>query len=239
MANAGTKEAWETAGAQKREAVQSLFGNIAGRYDLVNSAMSLRLHHRWRREAVRMLALSPTDTVADVCCGTADFGAPLRRVIGEGGRIVGVDFSLPMLKVAQEKSAPMALNLGDACALPLASGVFDAVTVGWGVRNVADRDGALGEIRRVLKPGGRFVSLDMAKPRNGLVRFASSAAFSTLVPALGAFFGNKEAYKYLPKSTDRFASRYELKLAFEASGFRDVSYRDMFFGNICIHRGVA
>jgi demethylmenaquinone methyltransferase/2-methoxy-6-polyprenyl-1,4-benzoquinol methylase len=133
MANAGTNEAWEAAGAQKREAVQSLFGDIAGRYDLVNSAMSLRLHHRWRTEAVRMLSLSSGDTVADVCCGTADFGLPLRRVIGESGLIVGVDFCLPMLKVAQEKGASMSLNLGDACALPLSSGAFDAVTVGWGL----------------------------------------------------------------------------------------------------------
>ncbi|MEO7454299.1 MAG: ubiquinone/menaquinone biosynthesis methyltransferase [Fimbriimonadales bacterium] len=239
VANAGTNDAWETAGAQKREAVQSLFGDIAGRYDLVNSAMSLRLHHRWRTEAVRMLGLLPGDTVADVCCGTADFGLPLRRKIGDAGRIVGVDFCLPMLRVAQEKKAPMALNLGDACALPLASGSFDAVTVGWGLRNVADLSGALSEIHRVLKPGGRFVSLDMAKPRNTVVRFASSAAFSTLVPALGAVFGNRDAYKYLPKSTDTFASRSELKVAFEAVGFTGVSYADMFFGNICIHRGVA
>ena len=133
----------------------------------------------------------------------------------------------------------MALSLGDACALPLPSGAFDAVTVGWGLRNVADLDAALREIRRVLKPGGRFVSLDMTKPKNRLMRTASGAMFSVLVPAMGAVFGNKEAYKYLPKSTDKFASRDEQVEAMKRAGFTDAGYKDMFFGNICIHQGVA
>jgi demethylmenaquinone methyltransferase/2-methoxy-6-polyprenyl-1,4-benzoquinol methylase len=239
VTRAGTEEAWTAVGAQKRETVRGLFGDIAARYDLLNSAMSLRLHYRWRAEAVRLLNLRPGDTVADICCGTGDFAAPLRRAVGDGGRIIGIDFCLPMLSVAKEKHVPMALGLGDACAIPLASGAFDAVTVGWGLRNVADLDVALSEIRRLLKPGGRFVSVDMAKPRNGLLRFASMATFSTLAPAFGALFGNKDAYKYLPKSTDRFASREEQVQAMERAGFREVTYKDMFLGNICIHRGVA
>ena len=239
MARAGTEEAWTTVGAQKRDRVQGLFGDIAGRYDLLNSVMSLRLHYRWRSEAVRMLGLKPGDAVADVCCGTGDFAAPLRKAVGVSGKIIGIDFCAPMLEIAKQKGVPMELSLGDACALPFASGAFDAVTVGWGLRNVADLDLALSEIRRVLKPGGRFVSVDMAKPKNGLVKAASGAMFAILVPAMGAIFGNKEAYKYLPKSTDRFASRDEQVAAMKRAGFAEATYTDMFFGNICIHRGVA
>jgi len=164
---------------------------------------------------------------------------PLRNAVGDGGRIIGIDFCVPMLEIAQDKKVRMSLGLGDACAIPLVSRAFDAVTVGWGLRNVADLDSALREIHRLLKPGGRFVSIDMAKPRNGFVRFASAGTFSTLVPAFGALFGNRDAYKYLPKSTDRFASREEQVEAMRRAGFNEVTYKDMFLGNICIHRGVA
>jgi demethylmenaquinone methyltransferase/2-methoxy-6-polyprenyl-1,4-benzoquinol methylase len=239
VTRAGTQEAWQTVGAEKREAVKGLFGDIAGRYDLLNSAMSLRLHHRWRAEAVRLLAVRPGDTVADICCGTGDFAMPLGKAVGTGGRIVGIDFCVPMLEKAKEKRVPMTLGGGDACSLPLATGAFDAATVGWGLRNVADLDAALAEIRRILKPGGRFVSLDMAKPRNPLVRGASAAAFALFVPALGALVGNREAYKYLPRSTERFATRDEQVRAMKRAGFQEADYKDLFFGNICIHRGVA
>ena len=229
--------AWQAVGAEKREAVQTLFGEIASTYDLVNSALSFRLHHRWRREAVRMLGLSPGDAVADVCCGTGDFASPLRRAVGPTGKIIGVDFCLPMLLKAQEKGSPMTLSGGDACALPLATGAFDAVTVGWGLRNVADLDVALREIRRILRPGGRFVSIDMAKPKSGFVRAVSSFVISVFAPTIGAVFGNKDSYKYLPKSTDRFASREEQVESMRKAGFTEARYKDMFFGNICIHWG--
>ena len=237
MARLESEGAWQAVGADKREAVKSLFGEIASNYDLVNSALSFRLHHRWRREAVRMLDLSPGDTVADICCGTGDFAHPLRQAVGMSGRIIGLDFCLPMLIKAQEKEMPMALGSGDACALPLASGAFDAVTVGWGLRNVADLDVALAEIKRVLKPGGRFVSIDMAKPKGSLVRAISNLTISAFAPTIGAVFGNRDSYKYLPRSTDRFASREEQIESMHKAGFTETRYKDMFFGNICIHWG--
>ncbi|MDQ2986444.1 MAG: ubiquinone/menaquinone biosynthesis methyltransferase [Armatimonadota bacterium] len=237
MARAESDGAWTAVGADKREAVRSLFGDIAGRYDLLNSAMSLRLHHRWRAEAVRMLSLSPGDCVADICCGTGDFAPPIRRDVGPAGMVIGIDFCLPMLRKGLEKAVPMSLSMGDACDLPLASASFDAVTIGWGLRNVADLDKALREIRRILKPRGRFVSADMARPQNPMMRVVSGAFFSTVAPAVGALFGNRNAYKYLPQSTDRFASRENQVAAIRRAGFSDAGYKDMFFGNICIHWG--
>jgi demethylmenaquinone methyltransferase / 2-methoxy-6-polyprenyl-1,4-benzoquinol methylase len=129
------------------------------------------------------------------------------------------------------------LSVGDACCLPVASGAFDAVSVGWGIRNVPDIDAAHREVFRVLKPGGRFVSLDMARPRNAPMRAFSSFLFQKLVPRLGALFGKTEAYTYLPESTERFKSREDLAESMRAAGFTDVAHRDFMFGNICLHRG--
>jgi demethylmenaquinone methyltransferase/2-methoxy-6-polyprenyl-1,4-benzoquinol methylase len=143
-----------------------------------------------------------------------------------------------MLEIARGKSVPAnALMLGDACRLPIADSVFNAVTVGWGIRNVPDIDGAHKEIARVLAPGGRFVSLDMATPKNPLVLAASNLFCQKLVPALGSLFGQREAYTYLPKSTERFWTREMLRESMEAAGFTNCGWKDVMFGNICIHWG--
>jgi demethylmenaquinone methyltransferase/2-methoxy-6-polyprenyl-1,4-benzoquinol methylase len=237
MQRGAESNVWQLSGSERREAVKTLFGAIASRYDLLNSAMSLRLHHRWREAAVGLLDLKRGESVADLCCGTGDFAPPIRAKVGGNALVLGLDFCLPMLQVAKSKNTAMELGVGDACAIPLASGSVDAVTVGWGLRNVTNLDGCLEEIRRILKPTGRFVSVDMAKPRNAFTRRLSALVFSTFAPAVGAMFGNKDAYKYLPKSTETFASRDELLCAFERAGFTHAGYKDMFLGNICIHWG--
>jgi demethylmenaquinone methyltransferase/2-methoxy-6-polyprenyl-1,4-benzoquinol methylase len=228
---------WLAEGRDKREAVQRMFAKIAPSYDLCNSLMSLRMHRRWRAAAVAKLHLKQGDRVADVCCGTGDFFMPLRRAIGADGVLVGVDFCLPMLELANQKDEAAGRAVGDAGCLPLRSESVDAVTVGWGIRNVPDIDLAHREIWRVLKPGGRFVSIDMALPSNSLVRAGSRVMSEKVLPRLGALFGNREAYTYLPKSTERFKTREELKASMEASGFVAVGHQDLFFGNICMHWG--
>lgn len=229
---------WRTEGAQKRAAVRQMFADIAPTYDLLNGLMSLSLHHRWRSYAVRKLKLGPGDNVLDVCCGTGDFMKPLRKAVGLDGFVAGIDFCLPMLQVADKKLADgSSLSLGDACALPIASGSFDAVSVGWGIRNVPDIDAAHREVARVLKPGGRFVSLDMAQPGNGVLRSVSTFAFQGMVPLLGSLFGKTKAYTYLPKSTQKFWSRDQLSASMEAAGLVDVGCKDMMLGNICVHWG--
>ena len=227
---------WQTEGTSKRTAVQGMFAEIAPTYDLLNSVMSLRLHHRWRAYAVQKLQLKPGSSALDVCCGTGDFMVPLQKVVASTGSVVGVDFCLPMLKVAAQKNHP-SIALGDACQLPIFSNSFDGVSVGWGIRNVPDIDGAHRELYRVLKPGGRFVSLDMARPPNVIVRAASEFVTNTFLPWLGAIFGKTKAYTYLPKSTQRFKTRKELQQSMEAAGFTGVGFKDLFFGNICVHWG--
>ncbi|MGV3614601.1 MAG: ubiquinone/menaquinone biosynthesis methyltransferase [Fimbriimonas sp.] len=227
---------WNAEGAQKRTAVRGMFADIAPSYDRLNAWMSLFLHRRWRARAVRMLNLQPGQRALDVCSGTGDFLAPLRAAVGPQGFVAGVDFCAPMLDKARTKS-PAGLALGDACQLPVMGDAFDAATVGWGIRNVPDIDAAHREIHRVLHAGGRFVSIDMARPRNPLVRAVSEWLFRTVVPRLGALFGKTQAYCYLPKSTERFWSREQLAASMERAGLTDVRYTDLFFGNLCIHYG--
>lgn len=228
---------WNAQGEEKREAVRRMFAQIAPTYDRMNGLMSLRLHRRWRRIAVASLTLQPGSTVLDLCCGTGDFLMPLRHAIGPEGRLVGSDFCLPMLDLARSKDTRATLTLADACALPYREGSFDGVTVGWGIRNVTDVDAVHRQILRVLKPGGTFVSLDMARPRARLLGATSEWVFQRVVPFLGRWIGQAEAYRYLPESTRRFMTRQELAESMTDAGFVDVGWRDLFFGNICLHRG--
>lgn len=227
---------WQTDGADKREAVRRMFGDIAPHYDLVNFLMSLSMHGRWRRAAVATLDLHEGDAALDVCCGTGDFMSELRRAVGTQGRVFGVDFCRPMLEVARSKGVGP-VGLGDACELPIRSETVDAVTVGWGIRNVADIDKAHSEIHRVLKPGGRFASIDMARPRNRWMRGICETVCWKIVPWLGSVIGRCEAYTYLSESTRRFWTREELKSSMERAGLSEVGFRDLCFGNICIHYG--
>lgn len=227
---------WMTEGDEKRTAVRGMFAELAPVYDRLNGIMTLRAHGRWRRIAVRMLELKPGASALDVCTGTGDFLKPLRDVVGSNGFVAGIDFCAPMLDRAADKPAN-GLSLGDACALPVRSDSVDAVTVGWGIRNVPDVDAAHAEIVRVLRPRGRFVSIDMAMPANPVIRAIYRALALTLLPALGSRFGLKRAYVYLPKSVERFKTREELALSMRKAGFIDVRWRDLLFGAICIHFG--
>ncbi len=233
----GDQAIWQAEGVQKRAAVRDMFGEIAPTYDLLNSLISFRLHHRWRAFAVRQLQLKPGGRALDVCCGTGDFMRPLRRAVTKSGEVFGVDFCLPMLEIAQKKGVPGSVGLGDACRLPIQTATLDAVSVGWGIRNVPDIDQAHREIARVLKPSGWFVSLDMARPRNRMVRSVSEWMFNRLVPRLGSLFGKTQAYTYLPKSTQKFMSRDELSSSMTKAGFADVAHQDLFLGNVCVHWG--
>jgi len=218
--------------------VRDMFADIAPSYDLLNDLMCFRLHHKWRKAAVRAVELREGDSALDVCCGTGDFLGPLRSAVGAQGRVVGTDFCPPMLAKARDKFKSAQLSVGDTCVLPIRNESFNAVTVGWGLRNVPDVSLALHEVVRVLKPGGRFVTVDMARPRSKFVGRMSEFTFHSVVPLLGRVFGKSKAYTYLPKSAERFMSREELSDAMRTAGLSDVRTKDFFLGNICMHWGV-
>lgn len=229
---------WMTSGEAKRSAVRSMFAAIAPNYDRMNDLMSFFLHRKWRAFAVGMLNLQEGATVLDLCSGTGDFLVPLRKAVGQTGELIALDFCSEMLDRAKSKDKCAQLSLGDACRLPIANESVDAVTVGWGIRNVADIDEAHREIARAIRPGGAFVSLDMAIPQNPVVRATSRVFSKWVLPALGRVFGNKSAYTYLPESAERFLSREELARSMEQAGFASVRFKNLLFGNICIHIGV-
>jgi demethylmenaquinone methyltransferase/2-methoxy-6-polyprenyl-1,4-benzoquinol methylase len=224
---------WNKQGAEKRQAVQEMFGEIAPTYDRVNSVMTFRMHYRWRRQAVRLLHLKGSERVLDLCCGTGDF---IQAIHQEAPSVstMGVDFSLPMLEIARAKLTSISLNLADACRLPLASGHFDAATVGWGLRNVPDLRVGLEEIVRVLKPGGQLVVVETGNPGRGLFGRASQSLFRLVVPQIGALFGHRRAYAYLPNSASQFMTVQEMEGAMRAAGFKETRAFSKCLGNVAI-----
>ncbi len=222
---------------RKREAGAGAcpFADLAPVYDRLNRIISFAGDGRWRRLAVRELSLKSGSTVADICAGTGDFFYPLRKAVGPSGLVVGLDFCKPMLEVAKQKGAPGELLASDACALPLATACADAVTIGWGLRNVAGLDLALKEACRILKPGGMLANLDMAKPRQALLGAISQRLFKPFLRVAGVGAGKPDAYLYLAESTKRFASREELAAALVTAGFTDVRFRDLALGHVALH----
>ena len=220
-----------------------MFDRVASNYDALNSVMTAGLHHRWRERAADRAQLSPGDSALDVCCGTGDLALELSRRVSPDGHVVGCDFSEPMLDLAREKAAGrqaggLRFEWADALQLPYDAGRFDAVTVGFGVRNLADLDRGLSEMARVLKPGGRAVILEITQPARPPLSTFYSLWFDRIVPLLGAFSSEPEAYSYLPESVRSFPSPLGLAEKMDRAGFGSVRYTVLAGGIIAIHSGV-
>jgi demethylmenaquinone methyltransferase/2-methoxy-6-polyprenyl-1,4-benzoquinol methylase len=215
--------------------VRSMFDRIAPVYDLMNRVMTAGLDQRWRRETVKAV-VRPGDRVLDACCGTGDLAiAALKAGAAE---VVGLDFSPRMLERARAKQHSVAWLEGDVLALPFPDADFDAATVGFGARNVADLPGALAELRRVLRPQGRVGILEITTPTGVLAPFYR-LWFDRVVPLIGKGLKGGAAYTYLPASVRRFPPPAELAALLERSGFADVSYRTFAGGIVALHTGVA
>ncbi len=219
-----------------------MFDRIAGRYDALNSVMTAGLHHRWRERAADRAELGPGDSALDVCCGTGDLALELAGWVAPGGRVVGCDFSEPMLDLAREKAAQRGVEgvrfeWADALQLPYDAGRFDAVTVGFGVRNLADLDRGLREMARVLRPGGRLVILEITQPRRPPLSTFYSLWFDRVVPTLGTLAGDSEAYAYLPESVRSFPDPHNLAAKMDAAGLGRICYTILAGGIIAIHSG--
>lgn len=220
-----------------------MFDRVASRYDTLNSVMTAGLHHRWRERAADRAELGPGDSALDVCCGTGDLALALARRVASSGSVVGCDFSEPMLDLAREKAAARAVagvrfEWADALALPYDAGRFDAVTVGFGVRNLADLDRGLREMARVLRPGGRLVVLEITQPTRPPLSTFYSLWFDRIVPLLGAFSGDPEAYSYLPESVRGFPPPRRLAQMMDGAGLERIRWTVLAGGIIAIHSGV-
>ena len=219
-------------GTLSPEEVRVMFDRITPVYDLMNRAMTLGLDRRWRRLTAQAV-VRPGDRVLDACCGTGDLAVAAERV---GGRVTGLDFSERMLERARRKSGSVEWVRGDLLALPFADGSFDAATVGFGIRNVADLEAGLRELARVLAPGGRFGCLEITQPR-GLLRPFFRLWFDRFVPLAGKVLPGGAAYAYLPASVRRFPGPEELAAAMRRAGFRDVRWRPLAGGIVALHTG--
>jgi demethylmenaquinone methyltransferase/2-methoxy-6-polyprenyl-1,4-benzoquinol methylase len=211
-----------------------MFDRIAPRYDLMNRLMTAGLDGAWRREAARAV-VRPGNRVLDLCCGTGDLALAGQEA---GGDVTAVDFSAPMLERARPKSSEIVWLEADALHLPLADDSFDAVTIGFGLRNVESAEQGLAEMRRVLAPGGRLAVLDVTRPRGLLAPFYK-VWFDALIPAVGKLLPGGAAFTYLPASVRRFPEPRELARLMEEAGFEQIRWRLFAGGIVALHTGVA
>jgi demethylmenaquinone methyltransferase/2-methoxy-6-polyprenyl-1,4-benzoquinol methylase len=224
--------------------VRTMFDRIAGVYDLMNTAMTAGMHHRWRQRAGELAELEPGRSALDVCCGTGDLALELSGRVGPDGSVVGCDFSERMLDLARNKAAGrgagnVRFEWADALRLPYGDDSFDAATIGFGARNLSDLDRGLAELARVLRPGGRLVILEITQPQRPPLSTFFSLWFDRLVPLLGTVAGDRSAYTYLPESVKRFPPPRGLAEAMGRAGFPKVRYFLLAGGIITIHAGAV
>src|SRR5438874_4515899 len=217
-AHVGRERAWaeQERGSLQEAQVREMFERIAGLYDAMNSAMTAGMHHRWRARAAELAAVGPGDRVLDVATGTGDLALELARRVAPGGEVVGSDFAEAMLARARAKAGPrpdVRFEWGDALALEHPDDAFPAATVGFGARNFADLGRGLGEMARVVRPGGRVVVLEITTPQKPPLWWFYRLWFDRIVPGLGRMAGDEDAYSYLPSSVRRFPGPEDLAAA--------------------------
>ena len=218
--------------------VRSMFGEISGRYDLMNTIITGGRHSAWRRATARAL-VHPGDTVLDVGCGTGDLAFDCAARGADA--VLGVDFAKPMLTIARGKAgarqaASVSFAAADATRLPLADASVDVWCAAFVLRNIPDLDAALAEARRVLRPGGRIGVLEITRIERGWLRPLARFHFERVVPLLGRMITrHPSAYRYLPDSVDHFPAASELAERIEAAGFEDASIRRFGLGTVALH----
>jgi len=218
-----------------------MFAGIAPRYDLLNHVLSLNIDKRWRRKVANLLRDTlndPNAIVLDVACGTGDLSLELNREAK--AQIIGTDFCRPMLTVAREKTAGIAVPYveADAMDLAFADDTFDALTIAFGLRNLPNFRNGLAELHRVIKPGGRIVILEFSSPAVPGFRQLFNFYFANILPRIGgAVSGSRGAYEYLPDSVSKFPNQKGLVELMSETGFSEIEYRNLTGGIAAIHSG--
>ena len=220
---------------EKHAAVQAMFDRIAPRYDRMNRLISLGLDQRWRRLALASVGVGPGDVVVDLACGTGD----LSELAAErGARVIGTDFAGEMLRRARGRTGAIPFVQGDAATLPFATGSASVLTCGFALRNFVSLTDVLGEMARVLAPGGRLALVEVDRPRASWIRAGHSLYFDRVVPKLGGWLSDRAAYAYLPQSTSYLPEEPELLAQLAASGFEQVRKQRLLLGAAQILTGV-
>lgn len=229
------------ASLDKRPAdVAAMFDSTAERYDLLNTLMTAGQDRRWRRQVASSVAARPGERILDLAAGT---GTSSQVFTGDGATCVACDFSLGMLQVGVGRRGQSRDGLtfvaGDALRLPFQDQTFDAVTISFGLRNVADTVVALREMRRVTRPGGRIVVCEVSHPRSRLLRFGHRLHLRHGLPLLGKISSNPDSYRYLGESTLAWPDQPALAGILREAGWESVRWRDLSFGVVALHHAVA
>ena len=222
--------------------VTTMFDSIAPVYDRMNTLMTVGLDGRWRRAAVRAAALREGGSVLDVACGTGKLTAELAHVVGPGGHVLGIDLSEAMLDQARRAYGEMPgveFKLGNALALPVADGSFDAATIAFGLRNLSSFEDGLREMARTVRSGGRVVCLELSVPRPRFMGSVYRGLFRITAPFVGAIFRRRAAYSYLPHSLDGFPGAEEIAATMRRAGLVDVSFKRFALGAVALHVGTV
>lgn len=226
------------------EKVHAMFSDIAPRYDVTNSVLSLGVHHIWRSLTVKESGVKPGFSVLDCATGTGDLAISFAEAVGPTGRVVGTDFNAEMLAFAPKKATKKGLSvtfeLADVTQLPYEDNEFDVSSISFGIRNVDNRELALSELARVVKPGGKVMILEFGQPR-GIIGTSYRLFSKSVIPFVGGLLtGNREAYQYLPKTAASFPCREEfLDLMRSTNGYSDVRYRELTGGIAFLYIGTV
>lgn len=228
----------------KEEYVHQIFSSIAWKYDWMNTVMTFSLDRYWRRFTVEQSNLSEGGMGLDVCCGTGKLCIEQAKKVGQTGKVVGLDFCENMLKVAQHNlekhplGSRIELVQGNAIDLPFPDNTFDCATIGFALRNVPDVTKTLQEMQRVVKPGGKVISLELAKPSAPVFKQLFWLYFEKIVPLLGKFrVGIDGPYSYLPYSVKIFPHQKEIRYLFSQIGLEDATYYELTGGIVAVHVG--
>ncbi len=223
-------------GQERAQYVQSMFTKIAHRYDLMNRLMTGGQDVRWRRDVIRRARLTPNASLLDLGTGTGDLA---REALTQEpqAKVTAADFTIEMMRVGN-KNGNLKWSAADALHLPFKSEIFDAVVSGFLMRNVTDIQQALKEQYRALKSGGRIVILDTTRPKKNILSPFSWIHMHVLIPTVGGLLsGERDAYNYLPDTTEGFLTAEQLASRMSAAGFKNVEFKRFMFGTIAIHWG--